>query len=183
MAPVVGNKYNPERGKKVIKYARNFLDENVPLFKGSWKDISGIPKILNGKLSLKLKDEKQFVGYSFKGSELSSLLLKKNNLHIDIIFDPDNKLEVFNPEGNQDKAKVHDIILESAITTIMDHEDSVAAVDAEDKVLGYKNWLGLMKGDLQAEFEKDGKKIIRKLNPDQKIYTKSEKKRNKILMK
>jgi len=170
-----GNKYNPKRGKKVIEYARNFLDENVPLFKGSWKDISEIPKVYNGKLSLKLKDEKQFVGYSGTGNELSSLLLKKNNLHIDIIFDPDNKLEVFNPEGNQDKAKVHDIILESAITTIMDHEDSVAAVDAEDKVLGYKNWLGLMKGNLQTEFEKGGKKIIRKLNPD-RVYTKSEKK-------
>ncbi len=170
-----GNKYNPKRGKKVIEYARNFLDENVPLFKGSWKDISEIPKVYNGKLSLKLKDEKQFVGYSGTGNELSSLLLKKNNLHIDIIFDPDNKLEVFNPEGNQDKAKVHDIILESAITTIMDHEDSVAAVDAEDKVLGYKNWLGLMKGNLQTEFEKGGKKITRKLNPD-RVYTKSEKK-------
>ena len=170
-----GNKYNPKRGKKVIEYARNFLDENVPLFKGSWKDISKIPKVYNGKLSLKLKDEKQFVGYSGTLSGLSSLLLKKNNLHIDIIFDPDNKLEVFNPEGNQDKAKVHDIILESAITAIMDHEDSVAAVDAEDKVLGYKNWLGLMKGNLQTEFEKGGKKIIRKLNPD-RIYTKSEKK-------
>ena len=170
-----GNKYNPKRGKKVIEYTRNFLDENVPLFKGSWKDISGIPKVYNGKLSLKLKDEKQFVGYSGTSGELSSLLLKKNNLHIDIIFDPDNKLEVFNPDGNQDKAKVHDIILESAITTIMDHEDSVAAVDAEDKVLGYKNWLGLMKGNLQTEFEKGGKKITRKLNPD-RVYTKSEKK-------
>ena len=171
-----GNKYNPERGKKVIEYARNFLDENVPLFKGSWKDILGIPQVYNGKLSLKLKDEKQFVGYTGELNELSSLLLKKNNLHIDIIFDPDNKREIFNPEGNQDKAKVHDIILESAITTIMDHEDSVAAVDAEDKVLGYKNWLGLMKGDLQTEFEKGGKKITRKLNPD-RVYTKSEKKR------
>ena len=170
-----GNKYNPKRGEKVIEYTRNFLDENVPLFKGSWKDISGIPKVYNGKLSLKLKDEKQFVGYSGASGELSSLLLKKNNLHIDIIFDPDNKLEVFNPDGNQDKAKVHDIILESAITTIMDHEDSVAAVDAEDKVLGYKNWLGLMKGNLQTEFEKGGKKITRKLNPD-RVYTKSEKK-------
>jgi len=126
-------------------------------------------------LAGRLKDEKQFVGYSGTLSGLSSLLLKKNNLHIDIIFDPDNKLEVFNPEGNQDKAKVHDIILESAITTIMDHEDSVAAVDAEDKVLGYKNWLGLMKGDLQTELKKGGKKIIRKLNSD-RVYTKSEKK-------
>jgi len=81
------------------------------------------------------------VGYSKKSNNLSSLLLINNNLHIDIIFDPDGTLEVFNPEGNQDKAAVHDIILESAITTIIDHEDSVAAVDAEDKVLGYQNWL------------------------------------------
>jgi len=170
-----GDKYNQKRGGKVIEYARKFLDENVPLFKGSWKNILGIPKVYNGKLSLKLEDEKQFVGYSGKPSELSSLLLKKNNLHIDIIFDPDNKLEVFNPDGNQDRAKIHDIILESAITTIMDHEDSVAAIDAEDKVLGYRNWLELMKGNLQTEFEKGGKKIIRKLNSD-RVYIKSEKK-------
>ena len=119
-----------------------------------YEDISGIPKVYNGKLNLKLKDEKQFVGYSGELNGLSSLLLKKNNLHIDIIFDPDNKLEIFNPEGNQDKAKVHDIILESAISTILDCEDSVATVDAEDKILAYKNWLGLMKGDLKIEFQK-----------------------------
>ena len=124
-----GNKYNPKRGEKVIKYARNVLDANVPLQNGSWKDISEIPKVENGKLNLKLKNPKQFLGYSKKSNDLSSLLLINNNLHIDIIFDPDGTLEVFNPEGNQDKAAVHDIILESAITTIMDHEDSVAAVD------------------------------------------------------
>ncbi|MBO6493536.1 MAG: malate synthase G, partial [Pelagibacteraceae bacterium] len=120
--------YDPERGKKVIEYARNFLDENVPLEQDSWKDISEIPKVYNGKLSLKLKNSRQFAGYSGKLPNLSSLLLKNNNLHIDIIFDPNGS------NGRQDKAGIQDIILESAITTIIDHEDSVAAVDAEDKV-------------------------------------------------
>ena len=168
-----GNKYNPIRGEKVIEYARNVLDANVPLQNGSWKDISEIPKVENNQLNLKLKDPKQFVGYAKKSNHLSSLLLKNNNLHIDVTFDPDGTLEVFNPDGNQDKASVHDIYLESAITTIMDHEDSVAAVDAEDKVLGYKNWLGLMKGNLQTEVRKKGKKFTRKLNPDRE-YTASD---------
>ena len=144
--------------KKVIEYARNVLDSYVPLQNDSWKNISEIPKVEDGKLDLKLKNPKQFVGYVKNSNNLSSLLLINNNLHIDVTFDPDGTREVFNPDGNQDKAAVHDVILESAITTIVDHEDSVAAVDAEDKVLGYKNWLGLMKGDLQAEFEKGGKK-------------------------
>jgi len=165
-----GNKYNPRRGEKVIEYARNILDANAPLQNGSWKDILEIPKVENGKLNLKLKNPKQFVGYVKKANNLYSLLLINNNLHIDITFDPDGTLEVFNPEGNQDKAAVHDVILESAITTIVDHEDSVAAVDAEDKILGYRNWLGLMKGNLQTEMEKKGKKFTRKLSPDRE-YT------------
>ncbi len=164
-------KYNPKRGEKVIQYARNVLDYCVPLQKGSWKDISEIPKVKSGRLNLKLKNPKQFVGYIKNSNNLFSLLLINNNLHIDVKFDPDGTLEVFNPDGNQDKAAVHDIILESAITTIMDHEDSVAAVDAEDKVLGYKNWLGLMKGNLQTEMEKNGKKFTRKLNPDREYTT------------
>ena len=112
-------------------------------------------------------------GYVKKANNLYSLLLINNNLHIDITFDPDGTLEIFNPEGNQDKAAVHDVILESAITTIMDHEDSVAAVDAEDKILGYRNWLGLMKGNLQTEIGKKntGKKFTRKLNPDREYIT------------
>ena len=165
-----GNKYNPERGKKVIEYARNVLDSSIPLQDSSWKNISEIPKIENGQLSLKLKNPKQFVGYIKNSNNLYSLLFINNKLHIDVRFDPDGTLEIFNPEGNQDKAAIHDIILESAITTIVDHEDSVAAVDAEDKVLGYKNWLGLMKGNLQTELEKKGKKFTRKLNPDRE-YT------------
>jgi len=133
-----GKKYNHIRGEKVIKYARNILDAYVPLQKGSWKNIIGIPKVENNHLNLKLKNSKQFVGYTKKLNNLSSLLFVNNNLYIDITFDPDGTLEVFNPDGNQDKAKIHDIFLESAITTIMDHEDSVAAVDAKDKVHGYK---------------------------------------------
>ena len=163
---VRGKTYNPVRGKKVIEYVRNFLDKYVPLKKESWKNLTNIPEVKNNKLNLKLKNPKQFVGYNKKSNRLSSLLFVNNNLHIDILFDQDGTLEVNNPDGNQDKIAIHDIILESAISTICDHEDSVAAVDAEDKVLGYKNWLDLMKGNLKEEFEKKGKKILRKLNPD-----------------
>ena len=163
---VRGKTYNPVRGKKVIEYVRNFLDKYVPLKKESWKNLTNIPEVKNNKLNLKLKNPKQFVGYNKKSNRLSSLLFVNNNLHIDILFDQDGTLEVNNPDGNQDKIAIHDIILESAISTICDHEDSVTAVDAEDKVLGYKNWLDLMKGNLKEEFEKKGKKILRKLNPD-----------------
>ena len=160
-----GKKYNYKRGEKVIEYSRNFLDSNIPLQDFSWKDISEIPKVENNQLNLKLKNPKQFVGYSKKSNNISSLLFKNNNLHIDVKFDPDQSRE-----DHKDKAAIYDIILESAITSIMDHEDSVAAVDAEDKVLGYRNWLGLMKGDLEYRGEKNGKKLIRKLNSDRE-YT------------
>jgi len=166
-----GKKYNHIRGEKVIKYARNILDAYVPLQKDSWKNIKEIPKVENNQLHLKLKNPEQFVGYTKKLNNLSSLLFVNNNLHIDITFDPDGTLEVFNPDGNQDKASIHDVFLESAITTIMDHEDSVAAVDAKDKVHGYKNWLGLMKGDLQYKGEKNGKKLTRKLNSDREYIS------------
>ena len=175
-----GKKYNHIRGEKVIKYARDILDAYVPLQKGSWKDITGIPKVENNYLNLKLKNPKQFVGYTKKLNNLSSLLFVNNNLHIDITFDPDGTLEIFNPDGNQDKAKIHDVFLESAITTIMDHEDSVAAVDAKDKIHGYRNWLGLMKGDLIYEGKKNtGNKpfnFVRKLNPDREYISPSGKK-------
>jgi len=166
-----GKKYNHIRGEKVIKYVRNILDTYIPLQKDSWKNIKEIPKVENNQLHLKLKNPEQFVGYTKKLNNLSSLLFVNNNLHIDITFDPDGTLEVFNPDGNQDKASIHDVFLESAITTIMDHEDSVAAVDAKDKVHGYKNWLGLMKGDLQYKGEKNGKKLTRKLNPDREYIS------------
>ena len=160
-----GKKYNYVRGEKVIEYARKFLDSIIPLEKGSWKDISEIPKVENNLLNLKLKNPKQFVGYSKKSNDISSLLFLNNNLHIDVKFDS-NKTR----GETKDKAGIYDIILESAITSIMDHEDSVAAVDAEDKVDGYRNWLGLMKGDLEYKGQKNGKELVRKLNPDRE-YT------------
>ena len=161
-----GKKYNYIRGEKVIEYARRILDSFIPLKKGSWKDIDKIPEVENNILSLKLKNPDQFVGYNKKLNNVSSLLFLNNNLHIDVKFDPNHTLG-----GLKDKAGIYDIILESAITTIVDHEDSVAAVDAKDKVHGYKNWLGLMKGDLQYNGEKNGKKLIRKLNPDREYVS------------
>ena len=165
-----GKTYNPIRGKKVIIHARDLLDKYVPLKNQSWTNLTKTPEIKNNKLSINLKNPKQFIGYKKKNNYLASLLFINNNLHIDILFDQDGKMEINNPEGNQDKIKIHDIILESAVSTICDHEDSVAAVDAEDKVTGYKNWLGLMKGDLKTEFTKKGKKLLRKLNSD-RSYT------------
>ena len=161
-----GKKYNYIRGEKVIKYARKFLDENVPLQKGSWKDILEMPKVEKNQLNLKLKNPKQFKGYNKKVNNLSSLLFVNNNLHIDVKFDPSQTLG-----GLKDKAGIYDIILESAITSIIDHEDSVAAVDAKEKVHGYKNWLGLMKGDLEYIGEKNGKKLLRKLNTDREYVS------------
>ena len=171
-----GQTYNPIRGKKVITYARDLLDKYIPLKDKSWKDLSKIPEVKKNKLNLNLKNPKQFIGYNKKSNKLSSLLFINNNLHIDILFDQSGDMEINNPEGNQDILKIHDIILESAISTICDHEDSVAAVDAEDKILGYRNWLGLMKLNLNSEFTKNGKKVLRKLNPDRNyISTKGKK--------
>ena len=171
-----GRTYNPIRGKKVISYARDLLDKYIPLKDKSWKDLSKTPEVKNYKLNLDLKNPKQFVGYNKKLNKLSSLLFINNNLHIDILFDHSGNMEINNPEGNQDILKIHDIILESAISTICDHEDSVAAVDAEDKILGYRNWLGLMKLSLSSEFTKNGKKVLRKLNSDRNyISTKGKK--------
>jgi len=173
---VKGKTYNPIRGKKVIEYTRNLLDKHIPLKDKSWKDLKKIPEVVNNKINLKLKNPKQFIGYKKKLNKLTSILFINNNLHIDILFDQSGQMEINNPDGNQDKIKIHDIFLESAISTICDHEDSVAAVDAEDKILGYKNWLGLMKGDLKIEFIKNGKKKLRKLNPDRNYISKKGKK-------
>jgi malate synthase len=173
---VRGKTYNPIRGERVIKYVRNFLDKYIPLKNGSWKDLKKIPKVNKNKLDLNLKNPKQFIGYFKKSKFLSSLLFVNNNLHIDILFDQDGTLEVNNPDGNQDSIAIHDVFLESAITTICDHEDSVAAVDAEDKVIGYKNWLGMMKRDLKIEFKKKGKKLLRKLNLDRNYISSKGKK-------
>ena len=150
--------YNPIRGNKVIEYANNFLDRTFPLINESWKNISKISID-----SLLLKNKAQLIGYNGTKKEPSSILLKNNNLHVDIIIDAKSKI------GSTDKAKISDVVVESAVSTIVDNEDSVAAVDAEDKVKCYRNWLGIMKGTLQAEMKKNGKKFIRKLNPD-RIY-------------
>ena len=171
-----GKTYNPIRGGKVIDYARELLDKFIPLKNQSWKNIKKIPFIEKGELSVKLKNPKQFVGFRKKKGKIFSLLFVNNNLHLDILFDQKGNLEVNNPDGNQDPLKIHDIFLESAISTICDHEDSVAAVDAEDKVLGYRNWLSLMKGNLTSKFKKNNKNIVRKLNPDREYISKKGKK-------
>ena len=166
-----GKTYNPIRGGKVIDYSRELLDKYIPLKNQSWKNIKKIPYIEKGELNIKLKNSKQFVGFRKQKGKIFSLLFVNNNLHLDILFDQKGNLEVNNPDGNQDPLKIHDIFLESAITTICDHEDSVAAVDAEDKVLGYRNWLSLMKGSLTSKFRKNNKTIIRKLNPDREYLS------------
>jgi len=147
--------YNPERGKKVIEYVKEFLDKTFPFENNSWKNIS---KISIDNINLKNKD--QLLGYNGSKDNPTSILLKNNNLHVDIIIDAKSKI------GSTDKAHISDVIIESAVSTIVDNEDSVAAVDAEDKIRCYRNWLGIMKGNLQTEMEKNGKKFIRKLNPN-----------------
>ena len=164
--------YNPVRGDKVIAYARKFLDEAVPLSSGSWADTTGL-SLDDGQLqvatadgSVGLADPEKFVGYSGElGSPEWSVLLANHGLHIEILIDPES------PIGKTDAAGIKDVVLESAITTIMDFEDSVAAVDADDKVLGYRNWLGLNKGDLSEDVKKGGKSFTRVLNQDRTYKT------------
>ncbi len=165
-----GGAYNPARGDKVIAWARDFLNKSVPI-SGSWADLVSMA-IVDGELQLTLEDGStsglsnpaQFVGYQGDAANPSSVVVKRNGLHADIIIDPEH------PIGKTDKADIADVVLESAMTTICDCEDSVAAVDGEDKTLAYRNWLGLLKGDLQDSFEKGGKQITRTLNPD-RVYT------------
>ena len=159
--------YNPVRGEKVIAWARDFLDRSAPLARASWKDVTGF-KVAGGALEVAtgsgttgLDDPGQFAGYKGAAEAPAMLVLTRNGLHVCIVISADH------PIGRSDKAHVADIVLESAVTTIMDCEDSVAAVDAEDKTLVYRNWLGLMKGDLVERFEKGGRIVTRKLNPDQ----------------
>ncbi len=167
-----GSGYNRVRGDKVIAYARKFLDGAVPLASGSWVDATGLSidggqlQVALGSESTGLADPGKFVGYSGElGSPGWSVLLVNNGLHIEILIDPQS------PIGQTDAAGIKDVILESAITTIMDFEDSVTAVDADDKVLGYRNWLGLNRGDLSEEVSKDGKTFTRVLNPDRTYAT------------
>ena len=157
--------YNPERGKKVIEYVKEFLDKTFPFENNSWKNIS---KISIDNINLKNKD--QLLGYNGSKDNPTSILLKNNNLHVDIIIDAKSKI------GSTDIAHISDVIIESAVSTIVDNEDSVAAVDAEDKIRCYRNWLGIMKGNLQTEMEKNGKKFIRKLKPNRTYKGINEKK-------
>ena len=163
--------YNPIRGAKVVAYARNFLDQAAPLVRGSHRD-SAAYSVDGNKLVVTLRDgsitgladDKQFVGYQGDAANPTSILLRNNGIHIDIQIDKSKTI------GASDPAGVNDVILESALSTILDLEDSIAAVDADDKVLAYENWLGILKGTLVEEVEKGGKTITRTLNPDRK-YT------------
>ena len=166
-----GPGFNEKRGAKVVAFARHFLDTSAPLASGSHKDATGyrveggaLVVGLQGGASTGLKFAKQFAGYKGDDAAPTSVLLLHNGLHIDIVIDRST------PIGQSDAAGVSDLVLESALSTILDLEDSIAAVDAEDKVLGYSNWLGILKGTLTEDVTKGGKTIQRGLNPD-RIYT------------
>jgi malate synthase len=167
-----GDSYNRTRGDLVIAYARRFLDGATPLASGSWTDVTRL-SVADGELqfdlddggSTHLADPGRFVGYTGDTGSPASVLLVNHGLHVEVVIDSDS------PVGSTDKAGVKDVILESAITTIMDFEDSVAAVDADDKVLGYRNWLGLNKGDLTEVVTKAGNTFTRRLNADRSYIT------------
>jgi malate synthase len=164
--------YNPVRGDKVIAFAKNFLDEYFPLSQGSYNNVSSFSLVENslsmgtvsGELTF-LKDAAQFQGYQGSAENPSGILLKNNNLHAEIQIDPSHSV------GATDKAGIKDVLLESAVTTIQDCEDSVAAVDGEDKVEVYRNWLGLMRGDLKETFIKGGTEMTRSLNLDREYLS------------
>ncbi len=166
-----GKGYNPVRGAKVIAFARNLLDQSAPLAGASHKDAAGY-RVEGGKLVVALtngsttglQDPAKFVGYQGDAAAPTSVLLVNNGLHLDI------QINRSTPIGQSDAAGVSDVILESAVSTIMDLEDSVAAVDAEDKILGYSNWLGIQLGTLAESVEKNGKTFTRTLNTD-RVYT------------
>ena len=173
-----GERYDPLRGQQVINYCREFLDKHFQLDKLSWKKINKIEidkntiVLFKEKEKFYLKEKSKFIGFRGEKDKPTAIILKNNNLHLEIIINP----KAFSAKG--DSAGISDIIIESAISTICDNEDSVAAVDADDKVICYRNWLGLMKGTLNSEFEKKGKKYLRKLNPDRSyISTSGEKKK------
>ena len=164
--------YNPVRGALVIAKTSSFLDEAISLENGTYSDVTQFE--FNGRQLIArlgknrkagLADPSKFVGYTMSGNELSSILLRNNGLHIEILIDPESPIGKIHPAG------IKDILLEAAITTIQDCEDSVAAVDATDKATVYGNWTGIMKGSLEASLEKNGKSIIRRLNPDKTFLT------------
>ena len=165
-------RYDPNRGQEVIKYVREFFDNFIPIDGTSWKNIAKL-KVVNKDLIIskddydyKLKDKNKFIGHRGDANNPSAIIVANNKLHFEIIINP----KAFS--AAHDIAGISDVIAESAISTICDNEDSVAAVDAEDKVVCYKNWLGLMKGELKIQFEKNGKKLERKLNPDRSYISK-----------
>lgn len=158
--------YNPIRGNRVIDYGRDFLDMAVPLATGSHKDVTGYRVVSQGLQasladgqSTGLKQQEQFVGFNGDTEIPSSILLQNNKLHIEIQVDSSHQI------GATDRAGVKDIVLEAALTTIMDCEDSVAAVDAEDKALAYSNWMGLISGNLEETIHRNGKSFVRRMNP------------------
>jgi malate synthase len=166
-----GSSYNPVRGAKVVAFAKAFLDEAFPLETGSHNDAtsyciqgSTLEVTLKDKQETTLRHPEKLVGYQGEATTPTAIVLKNNGLHIEIQIDPDS------PIGRGDTAHVKDLLIESALSTIIDCEDSVAAVDADDKVLVYRNWLGLMKGDLSETLEKNGKRLTRRLNVDRE-YT------------
>ena len=169
-------RYDPLRGQEVIKYVREFFDKYIPINGTSWKNIAGL-KVQNKELIISkddyeynLKDKNKFIGFRGESDKPNAIILKNNNLHFEIIINP----RAFS--AAHDIAGISDVIVESAISTICDNEDSVAAVDADDKVICYKNWLGLMRGNLKVQFEKNGKNLERKLNPDRSYISKDGKK-------
>ena len=172
----VSNNWDKVRAKEVINFVKKFLDKRIPILDSTWKGVSKIQVddnklvLFSGSKKNFLKNNEQFVGYNGSKESPNSILIKNNNLHIDILIDSTTAV------GKIDAASISDVIIESAISTIVDNEDSVAAVDASDKVKCYRNWLGLMKGDLTSVFEKKGKKVIRKLNPDRNYIYKDGKK-------
>jgi malate synthase len=165
-------RYDPLRGQEVIKYVREFFDQHIPIKGTSWKNISNL-KIVNKDLIIfkdgreyKLKDQNKFIGHRGDINKPGAVIIKNNNLHFEIIINP----KAFS--AAHDIAGISDVIIESAVSTICDNEDSVAAVDSDDKIVCYKNWLGLMKGNLKIQFEKNGKNLERKLNPDRSYISK-----------
>ncbi len=171
-----GKEFNKDRAYKCIAYVRNFLDKAAPLEKFNWSEITQIKikkndlVFLVGKEEEYLKDKRQFIAYNGEKEKPKTILIKNNNLHIEISVDPNHLV------GKLDNSSISDVVVESAISTIIDNEDSVAAVDDEDKIKCYRNWLGLMKGDLTSKIEKNGVKFTRKLNPDRNYISRDGKK-------